>query len=68
MAHMRKVGAGSENLNQAFRDGVKTFINKGTNGRWRDVLTQDEIELCDQIAARELTPDCAAWLRNGGGI
>jgi hypothetical protein len=35
MAHMRKVGAGSEVLNIAFRDGVKTFINQGTNGRWR---------------------------------
>jgi aryl sulfotransferase len=36
MAHMRKVGAGSEILNTVFRDGVRTFINKGTNGRWRD--------------------------------
>ena len=68
MAHMRKVGAGSEILNNVFRDGVKTFINKGTNGRWRDVLTQADIDRCDQIAARELTPDCAAWLRNGGRI
>ena len=24
-----------------------------------------EIDKCDQIAARELTPDCAAWLRDG---
>jgi len=68
IAHMRKIGAKSEALNRGFRDGVNTFINKGTNGRWRHVLTQDEIDLCDQIAARELTPDCAAWLRNGKNI
>ena len=68
MAHMRKVGAGSEHLNRAFRDGIRTFINKGVNGRWRDVLTQSEIDACDQIAARELTPDCAAWLRHGGNV
>ena len=68
MAHMRKVGARSEAISHAFRDGVRTFINKGVNGRWRDVLTQSEIDLCDQIAARELTPDCAAWLREGGDI
>jgi len=68
MAHMRKLGAGSEILNRAFRDGAKTFFNKGTNGRWRDVLTQAEIDRCDQIAAQKLTSDCAAWLRHGGTI
>ena len=68
LAHMRKVGAGSEVLNRAFRDGIRTFINKGVNGRWRDVLSADEIDKCDRVAARELTPDCAAWLRNGGSI
>jgi aryl sulfotransferase len=68
IAHMRKVAAGDANLNRFFERGAETFINKGTNGRWRDVLTQVEIDRCDQIAARELTPDCAAWLRDGGSI
>jgi aryl sulfotransferase len=68
ISHMRTVGAGSEMLSKAFRDGIRTFINKGTNGRWRDVLTQADIDRCDQIAARELTPDCAAWLRHGGAV
>jgi len=68
LRHMRKVCAASEAINHAFRDGAETFINKGTNGRWRDLLTQADIDLCDQIAARELTPDCASWLRNGGKI
>ena len=26
-----------------FKNGGTTFINKGTNGRWRDVLTPDDI-------------------------
>jgi aryl sulfotransferase len=66
IAHMRKVAADDPLLNLLFSRGAETFINKGTNGRWRDILSQDEIDKADRIAARELTPDCAAWLRNGG--
>jgi aryl sulfotransferase len=65
LEHMRKVAATDPVLTYAFEKGSDTFIHKGTNGRWRDVLTQAEIDKCDQIAARELTPDCAAWLRDG---
>ncbi|HEX5263545.1 MAG TPA: sulfotransferase domain-containing protein [Phenylobacterium sp.] len=64
LAHMRKAGAEDPLMNLAFKGGTQTFINKGTNGRWRDVLSQAEIDKCDEIAARELTPDCAAWLRH----
>jgi aryl sulfotransferase len=41
------------------------LINVGSNGRWRDVLSPDEIAKCDRIAAANLTPDCAHWLRTG---
>jgi aryl sulfotransferase len=68
IAHMRKVAADDPLLNLLFSRGAETFINKGTNGRWRDVLSQDEIDKADLIATRELTPDCAAWLRNGGPL
>ena len=60
--HMRKAAADDPLLNLVFKEGATTFINKATNGRWRDVLSPDEIDLADQIAARELSPDCAAWL------
>jgi aryl sulfotransferase len=63
--HMRKVAQDDPSLNKVFREGSKTFINQGTNGRWRDVLTVAEIEKADHLAARELTPDCASWLRSG---
>jgi len=66
ISHMRKVAADDPFLNMIFKRGAETFINKGTNGRWRDVLNRDEIDKADLIAERELTPDCAAWLRNGG--
>lgn len=42
--------------------GARTFINKGTNGRWRDVLTADDNAAYEAKALKELGPDCAAWL------
>lgn len=55
--YMRAQAAGSR-----FPPG---FFNKGTNGRWRDVLSPEEITLCDEVAAKKLTADCAHWLRTG---
>jgi aryl sulfotransferase len=49
-----------------FRGGEKTFMNKGTNGRWQGVLTEEELEQCRAAIAKEVTPDCAAWLEHGG--
>lgn len=50
-----------------FKGGAKTFINKGTNGRWRSVLSADELKMYDDAVARELTPDCHTWIENGVG-
>lgn len=50
---------------QTWHGGAQTFFNKGTNGRWHDVLTADDLLLYDAAVARELTPDCARWLENG---
>ncbi|MEO8392635.1 MAG: sulfotransferase domain-containing protein [Chloroflexota bacterium] len=52
-------------IERIFKGGAQTFINKGTNGRWRDVLTEDDLKLYAAAVARELTPDCAAWLEHG---
>ncbi|MEO8392637.1 MAG: sulfotransferase domain-containing protein [Chloroflexota bacterium] len=49
----------------SWEGGAKTFINKGTNGRWREVLTEDDLKLYEAAVARELTPDCATWLEHG---
>ena len=45
--------------------GWHTFFHKGTNGRWKDVLSAEEIAKCEKVAARHLTPDCAHWLKTG---
>ncbi len=50
----------------AFKGGADTFINKGTNGRWKDVLSEEELQLYHDAMARTLSPDCAKWLENGG--
>ena len=48
-----------------FEGGARTFINKGTNGRWRSVLTASDLEMYDAAVAREVTPDCHRWLERG---
>ncbi len=52
---------------QIFKGGAKTFINKGTNGRWRDRLTAAESAAYEARALSELGPDCARWLQFGKG-
>jgi aryl sulfotransferase len=41
------------------------FMNRGVNGRWLQVLSAEEIALCDQIALEELGSECAGWLATG---
>jgi aryl sulfotransferase len=45
--------------------GAETFIHKGTNGRWRDTLTDEESQRYEQIANEELGEACAHWLATG---
>jgi len=45
-----------------FRGGAATFFHKGTNGRWRDVLNDVDLELYSRAAERELSPVCRKWL------
>jgi aryl sulfotransferase len=52
-------------LKQVFKGGVDAFVYKGTNGRWRGVLTDQDLALYDQARRRVLTPDCSAWLERG---
>ena len=43
-------------------------MHKGTNGRWRDVLSEHELALYDAACGRTLTPDCRKWLEQGGPV
>jgi aryl sulfotransferase len=49
-----------------FRGGLKTFFFKGSNGRWRELLTEDDLALYEEAKRRLLSPDCADWLERGG--
>jgi aryl sulfotransferase len=48
-----------------FQGGTNRFFFRGTNGRWKDVMTPAELAEYDAVVARALTPDCAAWLERG---
>jgi aryl sulfotransferase len=45
--------------------GASTFINKGTNGRWRDLLTPEDSRRYEARAVAELGRECAHWLMTG---
>ena len=45
--------------------GAETFVNKGTNGRWKDVLTKEDSELYEKMAVEKLGEECAYWLETG---
>jgi len=49
-----------------FEGGAASFINKGTNGRWKGVLDEGDLALYEQVMAKTLPPDCAQWLEQGG--
>lgn len=48
--------------------GASTFINKGTNGRWRDVLSAEECANYEALAREKLGEECAHWLMTGEGL
>jgi len=50
-----------------FEEGAKTFINKGVNGRWRDVLSPEESAAYERMAVEKLGAECARWLATGDG-
>lgn len=45
--------------------GGKSFIHKGTNGRWQGVLTAEDSKVFEARAETELGADCASWLKSG---
>jgi aryl sulfotransferase len=48
----------------SFEGGAARFFHKGTNGRWRDVLTERDLALYEAAAAK-LEPSLRAWLESG---
>lgn len=48
-----------------FEGGAPSFLFKGTNGRWRDVLTPAEVAAYQQRADGVLAADAVRWLEHG---
>jgi aryl sulfotransferase len=61
-AHAARVAPGR---GVGWEDGGASFIHKGTNGRWRDVLPPEDCAAYEARALAELGPDCARWLATG---
>jgi len=45
--------------------GADTFIHKGKNGRWRDILPEAESKRYEDMAIAKLGVECAHWLKTG---
>jgi len=52
-------------LDLVFTGGGNTFFNKGTNGRWKDVLSAADLEAYEKAVKAHLTPECARWMATG---
>ena len=52
-------------MGMIFEGGADRFLYKGTNDRWRDVLTAEDLALYEAAAARTLTPELKRWLESG---
>lgn len=64
--YMKANATKSVPLGGAFWEGgAETFIHKGTNGRWRDALSAEQIMNYEQCAESELGPECAHWFATG---
>ena len=50
---------------QTFKGGRDGFYFSGTNGRWRGVLTDEDLDLYEEAKRRVLSPECAAYLEQG---
>ena len=50
-----------EQIGLLFKGGAGRFFYKGTNGRWRDVLTEEDLALYETAAA-QLDPGLRSWL------
>lgn len=58
---MREHGRESETMAVAFRGGADSFFHQGTNERWRDVLTAEQLERVASLTA-DLPTDALRWL------
>jgi aryl sulfotransferase len=54
-----------EQMREVFKGGADAFFYKGSNGRWKELLSADELALYEEAKRRVLPADCADWLERG---
>ena len=52
-------------IGEHFDRGAERFLNKGTNGRWKDFLTAADLARYDALIAAKLPPELARWVERG---
>jgi aryl sulfotransferase len=62
---MRKDANKIGNFRRLFEGGAESFFFKGTNGRWREVLAEGELQRYRDRAEELLTSEAAHWLEHG---
>ncbi len=63
---MRRDGAALlPKVEENFDRGHERFLNKGTNGRWKDFLTPADLARYDALIAARLPPEMARWVEHG---
>ena len=45
--------------------GPQRFLNKGTNGRWRDHFAPEDVKRYEERVAQEFSPALARWVEHG---
>jgi aryl sulfotransferase len=62
---MREEARGTDDpMSMAWKGGANTFFYRGDSGRWRDVLTPDDLALYE-VSASALDPALRNWLESG---
>ena len=64
-ARLRQDAIRNDRGGKPWKEGAATFFHKGTNGRWRDTMTEADLALYAKAAERELSDDLRRWLETG---
>src|SRR5262249_43103349 len=67
-ASMKERSEEIADFDSLFIGGADTFLYKGTNGRWRDVLSADEVAAFDEQSTRRLPAEANSWANRHGSV
>jgi aryl sulfotransferase len=62
---MRSAAAATGGLVERFEGGAESFFNKGTNGLWVDVLSDEQLGRYRRHVSEGLDSQTADWLEHG---